>query len=229
MVTSYLQLLERRCGDDLDADGEEFLEYAVDGAERMRAMIDGLLAYSRVETRGEPLEPVDLNAVLEDVRKDLELRIEETDTDLEVGELPRVEGDPSQLRQLFQNLLSNAIDYSGDEPPRIEVVADRDGEEWIVSVSDEGVGIGPEEQERIFEVFQRLHSHEEHPGTGIGLALCKRIVERHGGEIRVDSEPGEGATFSVARGDHRSGRRSRRTRPGVAGLTAPRVRSIRCS
>ncbi|SFC74114.1 4TM region of histidine kinase [Halobiforma haloterrestris] len=197
MVTSYLQLLERRCGDDLDADGEEFLEYAVDGAERMRAMIDGLLAYSRVETRGEPLEPIDLEDVLEDVRKDLELRIEETDTDLEVGELPRVEGDPSQLRQLFQNLLSNAIDYSGDEPPRIEVVAERDGEEWIVSVSDEGVGIGPEEQERIFEVFQRLHSHEEHPGTGIGLALCKRIVERHGGEIRVDSEPGEGATFSV--------------------------------
>ncbi|WP_290818769.1 ATP-binding protein [Halovivax sp.] len=229
MVSSYLQLLDRRYGEELDEDAAEFLEYAVDGAERMREMIDALLEYARVETKGDPFEPVDLDAVLDDVRKDLELRIRETDATVDVGELPRVEGDEHQLRQLFQNLLSNAIAYSGDEPPRVEVSAERRegprpsersraerrsttrssgpredgtaaenaGEAWVVSVADEGVGIDPGAQDRIFDVFQRLHSQEEQPGTGIGLALCKRIVERHGGEIRVDSEPGEGTTFSV--------------------------------
>ncbi|WP_207592996.1 PAS domain S-box protein [Halomontanus rarus] len=197
MVTSYLQLIESRYADELDEDGEEFLEYAVDGAERMRSMIEGLLEYSRVETRGDPFEPVDLNDVLDDVREDLQVRIEECDAEITTDDLPRVDGDASQLRQVFQNLLSNAVEYSGDQPPRVDVDAEQDGNEWIVSVRDEGVGIDPDEQDRIFEVFQRLHTHDEHPGTGIGLALCRRIVERHGGEIWVDSEPGEGATFSV--------------------------------
>jgi light-regulated signal transduction histidine kinase (bacteriophytochrome) len=196
MVSSYLQLIEKRYADELDADGEEFLEYAVDGADRMRDMIDGLLQYSRVETQGTPLEPVDLNEVLDVVYDDLQVRIEESDADVETGSLPRVMGDPSQLRQVFQNLLSNAIEYSGDEPPRIDVSAERDGADWVVSVRDQGVGIDPDDADRIFEVFQRLHTHDEHPGTGIGLALCQRIVERHGGDIWVDAEPGEGATFS---------------------------------
>ncbi|ELY70062.1 PAS domain S-box protein [Natrinema versiforme] len=196
MITSYLQLIENRYADDLDADGQEFIDYAVDGAERMREMIDGLLEYSRVETQGDPLEPVDLDAVIEDVREDLQFRIEEADAEITVDALPRVTGDASQLRQVFQNLLSNAIEYSGDEPPRIHVGGERDGRNWEISVRDEGIGIDPDDQERIFQVFQRLHSHEEHAGTGIGLALCHRIVERHGGEISVDSDPGEGATFS---------------------------------
>ncbi|WP_247729637.1 PAS domain S-box protein [Halovivax limisalsi] len=196
MVTSYLQLLERRYGDELGADGREFLEFAVDGAERMREMIDGLLEYSRVETRGDPFEPIDLNDVLEDVRRDLEVRIAESDAEISAERLPRVRGDASQLRQVFQNLLENAIAYSGDEPPTIEISAERDGDDWIVSVRDDGIGIDPDDQERIFDVFQRLHTHDEHPGTGIGLALTRRIVERHGGEIRVESDPGEGATFS---------------------------------
>ncbi|QCS43046.1 PAS domain S-box protein [Natrinema versiforme] len=196
MVTSYLQLIENRYADDLDADGREFIDYAVDGAERMREMIDGLLEYSRVETQGDPLEPVDLDGILDDVCEDLQFSIEEADAEITADALPRVDGDASQLRQVFQNLLSNAIEYSGDEPPRIHVAAERDGGNWEISVSDEGIGIDPDDQERIFQVFQRLHSHEEHAGTGIGLALCHRIVERHGGEIRVDSEPGEGATFS---------------------------------
>ncbi|SEQ92513.1 PAS domain S-box protein [Natrinema salaciae] len=196
MVTSYLQLLEQRYGDAFDEDGEEFLAYAVDGAERMREMIDGLLEYSRIETRGDPFEPVDLDAVLEDVLADLRLRIEETDADITTAELPRVAGDPSQLRQVLQNLLSNAITYSGDDPPRIRVGAERRNGEWVLSVTDEGIGIDPEDQDRVFTVFDRLHSREEYAGTGIGLALCERIVERHGGEIWVDSEPGEGATFS---------------------------------
>ncbi|WP_436346557.1 sensor histidine kinase [Natronorubrum sp. FCH18a] len=196
MITSYLGLIEQRYRDELDEDAEEFLAFAVDGAERMGEMIDGLLAYSRVETRGSPFEPIDLNAVLDDVRDDLQFRLEETDADLSSESLPRVEGDADQLRQVFQNLLSNAIEYSGDEPPRIRVSAERTGGDWTISVSDEGIGIDPDDAERVFEVFERLHSHEEHAGTGIGLALCERIVERHGGEIWVDSEPDEGATFA---------------------------------
>ena len=197
MVSSYLRLIKRRYADKLDEDGRDFIEFAVDGADRMRAMIDGLLEYSRVGTQGEPFEPVDLNDVLEDVMADLQIQIEEHDTEITVEDLPTVEGDASQLRQLFQNLLDNAIEYSGDEPPRVDVSATRSGDEWILSVTDEGIGIDPEDQERIFEVFQRLHTQDEHAGTGIGLALCKRIVERHGGEIWVDSTPGEGATFSL--------------------------------
>ncbi|WP_290818794.1 PAS domain S-box protein [Halovivax sp.] len=197
MVSSYLQLLERRYADELDEDGEEFIAYAVDGAERMREMIEGLLGYSRVESRGDPFEPVDLEAVLADVRDDLEIQIDAQDAVISMEALPTVEGDASQLRQVFQNLLDNAIQYSGDEPPRVHVAAERRGDEWEVSVRDEGIGIDVEDQERVFEVFQRLHTREEHDGTGIGLALCERIVERHGGEIRVESAPGEGATFTL--------------------------------
>jgi len=197
MVSSYLQLLEDRYGDDLDEDGQEFIEFAIDGADRMRDMIDGLLKYSRVETEGEPLEPVELDAVMEDVLADLQVQIDEHDAEITVGDLPLVNGDTSQLRQLFQNLLDNAIEYSGDERPYVQVSAERVGSECRISIQDEGIGIDPAEQDRIFEVFQRLHSHEEYNGTGIGLALCKRIVERHDGDITVDSEPGEGATFTV--------------------------------
>ncbi|MFB1064250.1 PAS domain S-box protein [Natrinema sp. H-ect4] len=196
MVSSYLQLIESRYGDELDEDGEEFLAFAVDGADRMRDMIDGLLAYSRVETQGDPIEPVDLDSVLESVLADLQLQIEETDAEITTDTLPRAEGDAAQLRQVFQNLLSNALEYSGDEPPRVSVDAERRGREWVISVHDEGIGIDPDDQERVFEVFQRLHSRKKYSGTGIGLALCQRIIERHGGEIWVDSEPGEGATFS---------------------------------
>jgi two-component system, chemotaxis family, sensor kinase Cph1 len=197
MISSYLRLLEERYGDELDEDAEEFIEFAVDGADRMQVMVDDLLEYSRVETRGEPFEPVDLDAVLEDALTDLGIRIEETDAEITAEELPRVTGDRSQLRQLFQNLISNALEYSGDEPPRIHVSAEQIGDRWEIAVRDEGIGIDPEDQERIFEVFDRLHSQEDHEGTGIGLALCQRIAERHDGTLAVDSEPGEGATFSV--------------------------------
>ncbi|THE64235.1 GAF domain-containing protein [Salinadaptatus halalkaliphilus] len=211
MISSYLSLLEQRYGDELDDDADEFLEFTVDGAERMQAMIDGLLEYSRIETRGNPLEPTDLETVLEDVRTDLQLQIDDTDTNVTVNDLPTVAGDSAQLRQLFQNLLSNAIAYSGDDPPTVEIDAERrdaseprtdatehDGDQWIVSVRDDGIGIDPDQTDRIFEIFQRLHTYAEHPGTGIGLALCRRIVDRHGGEIWVDTEPGVGSTFSVA-------------------------------
>ncbi|SDL04612.1 PAS domain S-box protein [Natronorubrum texcoconense] len=197
MVSSYLQLVERRYGDDLDDDGEEFLAFAIDGADRMREMIDGLLAYSRVDTQGDPLEPIDLETVVADALEDLQLRIDEERAEITVESLPRVRGDANQLRQVFQNLLSNALEYSDDEP-RVRIESERNGGMWTVSVSDDGIGMDPAETHRIFEVFQRLHSRDEHPGTGIGLALCQRILERHGGEIRVDSTPGEGSTFSVS-------------------------------
>ncbi|OIB57869.1 ATP-binding protein [Natrialba sp. SSL1] len=196
MISSYLQLIETRYGDDLDADGREFIAYAVDGSERMTAMIDGLLEFSRVETRGAPLETVALEDVVAAVQQDLSLRIEQSQADVTVESLPRVRGDRSQLRQVFQNLITNAIEYSGDDPPTITISAERDGEEWCISVRDEGIGVEPSQQDRVFEVFHRLHSHEEHTGTGIGLALCNRIIERHDGEIWLESEPGIATTVS---------------------------------
>ena len=198
MVSSYLQLIERRYGDELDEDAEEFLAFAVDGAERMRSMIQGLLQYSRVETQGAPFEPVDLEAVLADVRADLQVSIEASDATITADPLPRVHGDPDQIRQVLQNLLDNAIEYSGDEPPSVHVSARRNGAAWTVSVRDEGIGIEPGDRDRIFEVFQRASAPGDGggTGTGIGLALCERIVERHGGDIWVDSDPGGGTTFS---------------------------------
>ena len=193
MVRSYLQLLDRRYGDELDEDAEEFIEYAADGADRMRAMIEGLLAYSRVEAQGDPFDAVDLNDVLDDVLRDLQLKIEESAAEIEREPLPTVRGDAGQLGQLFQNLVRNAIDYSVGRS-RVHVSVAREGPRWVVSVRDEGVGIDSADADRVFDIFQRVG--ETGPrGSGIGLALCKRIVERHGGEIWVDSEPGEGSTF----------------------------------
>jgi signal transduction histidine kinase len=162
----------------------------------MRDMIDGLLEYSRIESRGDPLQPVELDDVLADACDNLRVMVEESDVEIHADELPRVEGDEKQLRQLFQNLIDNAITYSGDEPPWIHVSACRDDTRWVVSVRDEGIGIDPDDADYIFEVFQRLDTSGETEGAGIGLALCQRIVERHGGEIWVESQPDEGATFS---------------------------------
>ena len=195
MVSSYLRLLERRYADDLDEDAHEFLEFAVDGADRMRDMIDGLLEYSRVETQGNPFRPTDLDAVLDEALADLHVLVQERDAEIVADPLPTVHGDATQLRQLIQNLLSNAIEYS-EGPPRVHVSSRKRASAWEVSVRDEGIGIDPDDQANVFTIFQRLHTIEEHPGSGIGLALCKRIVERHGGEIRVESAPGEGSTFS---------------------------------
>ena len=196
MVTSYLQMIERRYADEVGEDGREFIEFAVDGADRMRDMIDGLLEYSRVETRGDPLEPVELDTVLEDVHKDLQIKIEETNAEVTTETLPRVKGDADQLRQVFQNLLDNAIEYSAEEPPRVYISAEQTGNELMILVRDEGVGIDPADADRVFEVFQSLHTQAEGGGTGIGLALCERIIERHGGDIWVEPDPRDGTTFA---------------------------------
>lgn len=195
MVTTYLQLIERRYADDLDEDAREFLDFAVDGAERMREMIQQLLELSRIESAGQAFEPVELDEILADVLQDLAIQIDERDAEVVAEPLPRVEGDPRQLRQVFQNLLDNAITYSGEDPPRITISASRNGARCEIAVRDEGIGIEPADAGRIFEVFHRLHTHDEVPGTGIGLAVCQRIIERHGGRIWVDSTPGEGSTF----------------------------------
>ncbi|APX95646.1 sensor histidine kinase [Natronorubrum daqingense] len=196
MVTSYLELLEQRYAGELDAEADEFIEFAVEGATRMEAMIEGLLTYSRVHTQNTLVQPVDLEAVLDDVRAGLERRIEETEAEIRTDSLPVVEGNASQLRQVFQNLVDNALEYSGGDSPRVTISAERVGDEWIVSVSDEGIGMDPSDADRVFDVFERLHSFEEHEGTGIGLALCRRIVEDHGGAIWIDTEPSTGLTVS---------------------------------
>lgn len=198
MVSSYLRLVQRGADEELTDETREYLEFAVDVADRMGAMIKGLLQYSRIETQGSAFEPVDLNDVVAGVRADLDVRISESDAEITVEELPHVAGDQHQLQQVFQNLVTNAIEYSVPDRPRISIDAERSGDMWTVAVQDRGIGIEPEYQDKIFEVFQRLHAESEHSGSGIGLAICERIVERHGGAISVDSEPGEGTMFSFS-------------------------------
>jgi len=195
MVSSYTQLLEHRYGDVLDEKARKYIFYAVDGARRMQGLINDLLAYSRVGTRGEPLQATDSHSALGEAIHNLSPALAESDALVTNGDLPLVLADRSQLVQLFQNLLGNAVKFHGSESPRIHVSAEAKGDEWVFRVRDNGIGIAPQHFERIFVIFQRLHTREEFPGTGIGLALCKRLVERHGGRIWVESEPGKGSSF----------------------------------
>jgi light-regulated signal transduction histidine kinase (bacteriophytochrome) len=188
-------LLDRRYRGKLDSDAEEFIGFAVDGAKGMQKMIEDLLAYSRVGTRGEPFGPVDCNDVAEEVTRNLEAAIDEQNATVTWDELPTVRADRTQLVQLLQNLIGNAIKFHGEGAPRVHVSTERSGRQWVFSVRDNGIGIDPQYQDRIFQVFQRLHSRDKYPGTGIGLAVCKRIVDRHGGRIWFESEAGKGTTF----------------------------------
>jgi signal transduction histidine kinase len=195
MVASYTQLLARRYKGKLDSDADEFIRYAVDGANRMQWLINDLLAYSRVTVQDKLFEEVDCNGVLEEVLSNLRVAVEESLAVVTHDSLPRVMADRVQLGQLFQNLIGNAIKFHGEEPPQVHVSAERRPNEWLFSIRDNGVGLDPEYAERIFVIFQRLHTREEYPGTGIGLSICKKIVERHGGRIWVVSQTGQGATF----------------------------------
>jgi len=195
MVRSYLRLLEKRYQGKLGPEADEFIYYAVDGAVRMQAFIEGLLSYSRVSTRGRPFDAVDCTAVLAQVLDDLQFVVEDSGAAVTCDPLPEVVGDRLQLGQLLQNLVGNALKFRGEEAPRIHVSAEAQAPIWIFSVHDNGIGIEPENADRVFAIFQRLNATDEYPGTGIGLAICKKIVERNGGNIWVESEAGHGATF----------------------------------
>lgn len=195
MVASYLQLVAQRYKGQLDADADEFIGYAVDGAKRMQALINDLLAYSRVGTKARPFERTDCNKVIETALANLRVAIKESGAHVTHDDLPTIMGDGTQLVQLFQNLIGNALKFRGSEPVRVHVGVEAADGHWRFSVRDNGIGIAPEYHQRIFVMFQRLHGRGEYPGTGIGLAICKKIVERHGGTVWVESQPGHGSNF----------------------------------
>ena len=195
MVTNYVKILAEDYQGKLGEDADRYINYAVDGATRMKRLIDDLLAFSRVGTKGKPFEATDCNDILKGVIAHLEAAIEDSGAVITHGDLPTVMADATQLTQLLQNLVGNGIKYSGKRSPRVDISVENKGDEWIFSVRDNGIGIAPHHYERIFEMFQRLHHRSEYPGTGIGLALCHKIVDRHGGRIWVQSEIGKGSTF----------------------------------
>jgi light-regulated signal transduction histidine kinase (bacteriophytochrome) len=196
MVASYTQLLSRRYKGKLDSDADEFIAFAVDGASRMQRLIQDLLAYSRIGTKGADLLDSSSEDALQQALINLRATIAESGAQVSHDPLPMVLADEMQLIQLFQNLVGNAIKYQSSGVPRIHVSAAMNVEKkWVFSVKDNGLGIDPQYFERIFGMFQRLHKREEFAGTGIGLAICKKIVERHGGNISVESQPGHGSTF----------------------------------
>ena len=198
MISSYTQLIVRRYGDKLDTDAREFMDFIVDGAARMKRLIEDLLAYSRVGTRGKELKETDAEAALQKALTNLRVAVEESGAVVTHDVLPTVLADDTQLAQLFQNLIGNAIKFRGAAAPCIHVSVENAAEEWVFGVRDNGIGIEAKYFERIFMVFQRLHTKTEYPGTGIGLAICKKVVDRHGGRIWVESQAGQGSTFCFA-------------------------------
>jgi PAS domain S-box-containing protein len=195
MVVSFSELLAERYQGKLGADADEFIGYAVDGAHRMQVLVNDLLAYSRVGTRAKEFSAVDCEKILQTVLENLQKTIEEIGGQVTHDPLPTIQGDETQLWQVLQNLVGNSLKFHGSEPPRVHVSAQEMKGEWQFSVRDNGIGIDPQQVERIFLLFQRLHGRTEYPGTGMGLAIAKKIVERHGGRIWVESEPGKGSTF----------------------------------
>jgi PAS domain S-box-containing protein len=196
MVAGFTKLLKKEYGGQLGPEADGYIDFAVDGARRMQRLISDLLEFARVGSRGRSFHPVDLGEIVQDVLRDLQLALADARAEIELGSLPTVVGDRRQLSQLLLNLLTNALKFrEPGEPARVEITAEVHSDRTVVAVRDRGIGIDPRYVSRIFGVFQRLHARDEFPGTGIGLAICKKIVERHGGTIWVDSAPGEGATF----------------------------------
>ena len=194
-IASYAQLLEKRYKDQLDSKASKFIGNIVQGCTRMQTLIDDLLEYSRVGRSQKPFQLTDCNHAVEQALANLQGAIRETQAVVTYSELPALRGDISQLVQLFQNLVGNSIKYRHDAPPMVHITACKQEKDWLFSVSDNGIGIATQHQARIFQIFQRLHTQKEYSGTGIGLAICQKIVERHGGYIWVESQPGQGSTF----------------------------------
>ena len=195
MIASYLQLLQRKYEGKLDEKADKYIHFAVDGASRMQSLINDLLDFSRVTTKAKEFEPTNCEGILDNVLSSLEVVIKESGATVSHDPLPEINADSIQIAQVFQNLISNAIKFRSEKPPEIRISARQEADHWLFSVKDNGIGIDPKYSKRIFEVFKRLHKREEYPGTGIGLSICKKIVERHGGSIWVDSKPGKGSTF----------------------------------
>ncbi len=195
VVAGFVNLLAKRYKGKLDEKADEFIEHAIDGTKRMQVLIKDLLDYSRVGSTGKSFTPTDCLSALDKAVFNLQIAIKESGAVITHDDLPTVMADSSQLIRLFQNLISNAIKFRGKEAPRIHISAKQKEDEWIFSFKDNGIGIDPKFSDQIFVMFQRLHTKKEYPGTGIGLATCKKIIERHGGRIWVESEPGKGSTF----------------------------------
>jgi len=195
LITRYTRLFLERFGKGLDEEGQRYLEHVLDSGSRLQDLVDDLLAYARIGTQGRPFEPLDFGAAVDEAAANLEAEMSAGDVGLSRDELPTLNADRGQVVQLFQNLIGNAVKFRSTEPLRIRIGAERQEDDWLFAVQDNGIGIEPEHSERIFGMFQRLHTGEEYPGTGIGLAICKSIVERHGGRIWVESRPGAGSTF----------------------------------
>jgi light-regulated signal transduction histidine kinase (bacteriophytochrome) len=194
-VAGMVQLLQKRYQGQLDERADEYTNLAIDGATRMQTLITDLLTYSRVERRNNPMQPIDANKSLASALRNLQTAIAENSATVTSDTLPTLEADASQLTQLFQNLIGNAIKFHGEHPTLVHVGIEKMEDVWHFSVRDNGIGIDPQYFERIFLIFQRLHTRREYSGTGIGLAICRKIVERHGGRIWIDSQPGQGTTF----------------------------------
>ena len=205
MVTAYTQLLAERYRGKLDADADKFIGYASEGAMRMQVLIQDLLAFSRVGRAESSHANIDCNAVMEEVLQTLSTAIRESGAAISYSQLPQIQGDRTQLGQVFQNLIGNAIKFRGKEPPKISVQAENKDEQWWFDVGDNGIGIAPENAEKVFEVFHRLNARTEYPGNGIGLAICKKIIERYGGRIWVESQSGLGSSFKFTLPVHGSG------------------------
>jgi light-regulated signal transduction histidine kinase (bacteriophytochrome) len=208
MVASFTQLLAKRYSGRLDETADRYIDFAVDGARRMQQLIVDLLEYSRVNSKELDLRPTECEAVVETALHNLSAAVDESGAVIERDPLPVLMADAAQLGQLFQNLIGNAIKFRGRAPLRVHIAAANHRPDWLFSVQDNGIGIDPRHSDRIFQIFQRLHTRAEYPGTGIGLSVCQKVVERHGGKIWVESEPGVGSTFRFTIPNH--GNRSSR-------------------
>ncbi len=195
MISSFLQLLQMRYSGQLDSDADEFINFAVEGAKRMQNLIQDLLAYSRVTTKGNEFKDIKMEEALEQALVNLKMSIEENNANITHDPLPIITADYSQMIQLLQNLIGNSIKYRSDKIPEIHISAQEKDNDWIFSVEDNGIGIDPQYSDQVFQIFKRLHTNEEYKGTGIGLAITKRIIERHSGRIWVESELGKGSKF----------------------------------
>jgi signal transduction histidine kinase len=198
MVAAYTQLLAEKYKGKLDEQADKYIHYAVDGATRMQTLVQDLLAFSRSGREGTEMRVVDCNTAVQQAELNLEAAIRDNAAQIKCGTLPTLYANPAQLRQVFQNLIGNAIKFRRADPPSVQITAHQAGEEWIVTVADNGIGISPDHLNDIFAIFQRLHTREEYPGNGIGLAMCKRIIERHGGRIWVESEKDRGTNFKFS-------------------------------